>query len=261
LGVSRVYDFRRDDEVKAGRLEIDGVRVMACPYKDGAEKPLPIVVSDFAPSEDGEIGEGYRKMYDDILTGYTTGFRLVFEGLCAMEEGEAVLFHCTGKLPICICHPLFSRGFRRKISKDDTDRLSAGKDRTGVMSALILDLMGVPAERIGLEYALTRIGTEPFREKLLPVALKSYGSATTATPGATEGNVDKKEGQGGFDLSSPGLREALGTNAAVMVDFIDHLQRKYGGAKGYMMGQLGFSEEEVGQIRDRLKARGGEEAT
>lgn len=98
LGVSRVYDFRRDDEVRAGRLEIDGVHVLACPYKDGKEMPASVVVSDFAPAGDGGVpGRGYPNMYDDILGGYTTGFRLVFEGLRDAEKGEAVLFHCTGK--------------------------------------------------------------------------------------------------------------------------------------------------------------------
>lgn len=127
----------------------------------------------------------------------------------------------------------------------DADRLSAGKDRTGVISALILDLMGVPAEQIGLEYALTRIGTEPFREKLLPAALKSFGANPTE----------------GVDLSRPGMRELLGTRAEVMVDFVGHLQREYGGAQGYLADRLGFSEDEVGQIREKLRPKtGGEDA-
>lgn len=120
------------------------------------------------------------------------------------------------------------------------------------MSALILDLMGVPAELIGLEYALTRIGTEPFREKLLPVALQSYA---TSTAGATDGGTGKKEGAGGVDLSTPGLRELLGTNAAVMVDFVGHLHQQHGGARGYLTGPLGFSEEEVRQIQAKLQPR------
>lgn len=118
LGVSRVYDFRRDDEAKGGRLEIDGVRVISCPYKNGMEKPLPIVISDFAPSGDSAVGEGYRKMYDNILDGYTTGFRLVFEGLCSTGEGEAVLFHCTGKLPSHIHHQFSSRGLQQRASEE-----------------------------------------------------------------------------------------------------------------------------------------------
>lgn len=98
FGVSRVYDFRREDEVKSGRLEIDGIQVLACPYKDGTEKPLPVLIPDFAPAEDGAVGQGFRKMYDNVLSGYTTGFRSVLEGVQSAGEGEAVLYHCTGKL-------------------------------------------------------------------------------------------------------------------------------------------------------------------
>ena len=44
--------------------------------------------------------------------------------------------------------------------------LAAGKDRTGLASALILSLAGLPSDYISREYALTRIGIEPMREFL-----------------------------------------------------------------------------------------------
>ncbi|KAK1770726.1 protein-tyrosine phosphatase [Phialemonium atrogriseum] len=230
LGVSRVYDFRRADEKGRQRSGAAGgeeeeeeeevVEVLACPYMDGAEVPRPVVVGDFAAGEGGVLGVGYRDMYDDILRGYRTGFRMVFEGLRTVAEGEAVLFHCTG-----------------------------GKDRTGVMSALILDLMGVPAEQIAQEYALTRIGTEPFREMLLPIVLKAYGAGAAVAGGG-----------GAADLNTPGMREFLSTDAAVMVDFVGRLRREHGGAEGYLRDSLGFSEKEVAQIRERLRPKGGEGA-
>lgn len=103
LGVARVYDFRRADEKgrrrggAGGEEEEEEVgEVLACPYMDGAEVPRPVVVGDFAAGEGGVLGVGYRDMYDDILRGYKTGFRMVFEGLRTVAEGEAVLFHCTG---------------------------------------------------------------------------------------------------------------------------------------------------------------------
>lgn len=117
------------------------------------------------------------------------------------------------------------------------------------MSALILDLMGVPAEQIAQEYALTRIGTEPFREMLLPVVLKTYGAGAAVAGGG-----------GAADLNTPGMREFLSTDAAVMVDFVGRLRTEHGGAEGYLRDSLGFSEEEVAQIRERLRPKGGEGA-
>jgi len=98
LGVQKVYDLRRNDELRGGvaSSDIDGFEVVSCPYKDGMHMPKPIILADFAPQSDGTIGTGYQKMYEDILDGYTTGFTKVFEGLRDTKDGDAVLFHCTG---------------------------------------------------------------------------------------------------------------------------------------------------------------------
>lgn len=50
--------------------------------------------------------------------------------------------------------------------------LSAGKDRTGILAAIILDLAGADAETIDHDYNLTRIGVEPAREFLLKQMFK-----------------------------------------------------------------------------------------
>jgi hypothetical protein len=97
-GISKIYDFRREDEVKQLRYQIDGIDMISCPYKDGTESPMPTIVSDFAPVEGQDFCLGYRLMYDDILDGYTTGYRKVFEALRDAKQGNAILFHCTGKL-------------------------------------------------------------------------------------------------------------------------------------------------------------------
>lgn len=125
------------------------------------------------------------------------------------------------------------------------------------MSALIFDLMGVPEELIGLDYAITRIGTEPFREKLLPAALKAFGggekmsfSAATAAAAAAAAAPEVLD----IDATS-GLREFLSTDAEVMVDFVDRVRREYGGAEGYLTQRLGFSKEQVEQIREKLRPK------
>lgn len=48
----------------------------------------------------------------------------------------------------------------------DSAILLAGKDRTGVLAAVILGLVGADADTINHDYCLTRIGTEPAREFL-----------------------------------------------------------------------------------------------
>ncbi|UNI23840.1 hypothetical protein JDV02_009634 [Purpureocillium takamizusanense] len=259
LGVSRVVDFRRADEVKVeplplsppGRRGVDGdgdgdgdgddgggsdgagVTLLSCPYMDGREKPRQMGPADFVAREGVSLSAGYDVMYDAVLKGYTTGFRAVLEALRTAGEGDAVLFHCT-----------------------------AGKDRTGVMAALILDLMGAPADVIADEYALTRIGTEPWREKLLPLALRSFGvGAPTAAPdprvvmGGGDADKDKRYSadEAAVAIEAPGMREMLGTYAAVMKRFVERLRSEYGGAEGYMKDHLGFSDADVAEIRNNLR--------
>ncbi|KAH8887893.1 hypothetical protein GQ53DRAFT_749559 [Thozetella sp. PMI_491] len=219
LGVKRVYDLRRNDEVKRAAPDGDLVPLVTlCPYMDGKQMPKPLVMAEYAPDANGAPGVGYQKMYDDILEGYTTGYARVFEALRDAEEGEAVLFHCT-----------------------------AGKDRTGVLSALILDLMGAPAQSIGVEYLLSRIGFEPLREKLLPVALESV---VAVPPGATSADIQKLVE--GLDA---GTRGFLTLDAAVMVEFVKNLHAKHGGAEGYLRNELGFNEEDILKIRNNLAPR------
>jgi len=59
------------------------------------------------------------------------------------------LYHCLGKYSF--------------ISKADGQ---GGKDRTGVISALILYIAQVPLDTINLDYILTRVGVEPARAAL-----------------------------------------------------------------------------------------------
>jgi len=108
LGIATVYDFRRDDEVRNPPV-IDGEApvVVRYPYMDSKRQPNDIVPAEFAPTKDSKFGTGWRKMYDDVLEGYTTGYRKVFEGIRDLGPGEAVLFHCTGQFRCTLALSLY----------------------------------------------------------------------------------------------------------------------------------------------------------
>ncbi|KID67000.1 Tyrosine-protein phosphatase [Metarhizium brunneum] len=216
LGVSTVFDFRRGDEVKRRLCDIDGIQVISCPFQDGQVDNVDVDLAAFVPPDGEVVSKGYRDMYSVILEGYTTGYRKVFEALKSADRNHAVLFHCMG-----------------------------GKDRTGVMSALVLDLMRAPVPVIAEEYALTRVGTEPFRAKMLPAAILGFAG------------IALEDGDGGSTVQNglkvPGVREILGSRAEIMADFMEGLETRYGGAEGYLRERLGFSEDDVRRIRDNLR--------
>ena len=109
------------------------------------------------------------------------------------------------------------------------------------MTALILDLMGAPAEVIAQEYALTRIGTEPLRGTLLPAIVTQMAGLD-----ATEGSVEQ-------GMKVPGLREFLSSSADVMLDFVSRLKDNYSGAEGYCRTHLGLTDADVDEIKGNLR--------
>jgi len=108
---------------------------------------------------------------------------------------QAALFHCAG-----------------------------GKDRTGVIAALLLGLAGVPEETIAADYGLTA------RYWVVP-----YRTSPEADP-AIRTWTDYQRAH----CPPETMRRVLG-----------HLERIYGGVEGYVR-TVGLSEDQIDRLRDRL---------
>ncbi len=105
--------------------------------------------------------------------------------------------------------------------------------------------MGTPADLIGFEYTLSRVGAEPFRTKMhLPSVLRSIGGVVIAA-----GEDPEKL------LQLPGAREFLSLSAEVMADFVIHVREKYGGAQGYLQNRLGLAELDIAAIKQNLASK------
>lgn len=100
----------------------------------------------------------------------------------------------------------------------------AGKDRTGVVCALALSLLGVSDDDIATDYALTETSMRSLTEYLLKT-----------NPEAVEGMEHM------FD--SP--REA-------MLLFLADLRERHGSVEAFVIGELGMSEEQVAAMRSHL---------
>lgn len=107
---------------------------------------------------------------------------------------------------------------------------AAGKDRTGVLTALLQDLAGMSHPDIVLAY--TEMAPDPDR---LRAVLAAY--APTA----------------GLDLDSPGLRAMRTAPAEAIEDMLRYLTRTWGGAAGYLAAQ-GLPAGTVGALRTSLRA-------
>ena len=117
--------------------------------------------------------------------------------------------------------------FTREVSIQWLTALIAGKDRTGVLAALLHSLTGTPVDTIAEDYILTRIGIEKERELL-------------------QGNLKKWLGDDA--MSQPGVLQLGSVSMDVMRKFMVFLDEEYGGGAGYCRDHLGLSEQDVAKI-------------
>src|SRR5258706_12730583 len=128
-----------------------------------------------------------------MLEGRQAAFGAVFEAIAATDE--AVLFHC-----------------------------SAGKDRTGLVAALMLSLAGVDPEAIGADYAETDIQLAGRYEEWL----------AKATPERLET-----------------MRDELRCPPEWVLTALEKVEKKWGGVEAYL-GAAGLSSSTISRLRSKL---------
>ncbi|KAF2035522.1 hypothetical protein EK21DRAFT_84573 [Setomelanomma holmii] len=198
LNIKTILDLRSESEVQRHPNPVPSVWI---PF---TKAPSPIGMSKFV-EEDGV--KAYKEMYCEIAEICAPGFRRAFEwvrGWVVIDGGMVV--HCTGK------------------------------DRTGVLSALLLSLAGASRELIAYDYTLTRIGVEPRREVLLQM-LKLWNKEWTN--------------------ETPGIREFVQVKGEYILAFLDAVAERYGGVRGYVRDVLVFEEDEVVAMELVLRGESG----
>ena len=198
-GVRTVIDLRRTAE-----LEIDP-NPFAEPTTDTAlpmYRNLPLgldadsagiaAVAAAGAGEDASMLELYRRVFDH----YWCGIAGVMAAIVRAPEG-AVLFHCH-----------------------------AGKDRTGLIAALLLALAGVPEPTIAEDYALSQACLKPIYDERLN----------------QEPDAEKRARLG----------EMLSAVPETMLSFLEHLNTRHGGAERYLLA-AGVAAADVERLRRRVR--------
>ena len=189
-GVTLSLDFRSLSEAKKYPSDLIGL--------DWVEyRPMPLDVHHVIISEEGEIPKDDREymtwpeVYKMMAEDYKPWFKEVLE-VSANCDG-AMQFHCT-----------------------------TGKDRTGLISALLLGLAGVSDEDIIADYSISQIYLEPVYKELIASSVKW----------ASELSMENV-----FFKTAPYNMRAL----------LDHYREKYGGIREYVK-DIGVSDEDVQKI-------------
>lgn len=180
------------------------------PTIEGVEiVPTPVFKSeDYSP-------EKLAKRFELYATGTTEAFMILYSQI--LEHGG----------------PAFGTILRHVRDKPNSPFIfhcTAGKDRTGIIAAILLKLAGVDNHFISQDYSLTRVGREPDREKVLGRLLKEPL----------------------FAANSEAAMRMLTSRYETMRAFFNLLEEKYGGVETYVKTYTELTDEDLKTIRSNL---------
>lgn len=198
LGISTVIDLRTDRELdQSGRslLHAHGVEHLHVSFIQ-ARKP------DRPRDDPGPL---VQRGSLDYLRGLERGGPAIVSVLTTLAEsqpGESFVFHC-----------------------------SAGKDRTGIIAAILLRALGVPDETIVSDYTLTRQYHSSWRDW-------------------TEEGLKQRSRELGYTLTP----EMLDAAPETMHELLAGIDRSYGSTEG-LLETLGLRASVLSDLRERLLDR------
>lgn len=197
-GVRAVLDLRSDHELLDDPPADVRVSVLHVPLMEASEAEWEEIESELqaasaaAPDEASAKRDEYLILLDRLRANVAAAMRAVAD---APEGG--VVIHCAG-----------------------------GKDRTGIVAALMLDVAGVDKEAIAADYALSEERLRPRLERWLAAA-------------ETEEELER-------------LRRIAQTPAEAMGGLLDELERRYGGTAAFLRS-IGVSDDDLERVRARLR--------
>ena len=193
-GVTRIVDLRWPEELAEDQprdvdIDVVHVSVLGETYDAGYVAELDAHLASV-----DDVADHYAWSYVDFLERYRDRFGLAFAAVA--DADGTVVVHCMG-----------------------------GKDRTGIVSALLLRLAGVQLDAIGEDYAVTAANLEPSTSKWIPAIADEVARAKWEK-----------------------LRD---TPADAMVRVVREIAARYGDFASYLRA-AGLTNTQIERLRERL---------
>ena len=197
-GIRTVIDLRGDHEREEDPPADVPVDVVHVPFMEASDNEWEEIGPEIeaASAAAPDVATSTRDVYLIFLERFKANVAAAIRAVAHAREGGIVV-HCVG-----------------------------GKDRTGLLSAFLLDLAGVAPGDIAADYALSE-------ERLRPRHDTWFAAADT------EEELER-------------LRRIAQTPAASMVGVFAELDRRYGSVEGYLRS-AGVSDEELELAAGRLR--------
>lgn len=207
LGIRTICDLRDEDEILTMPTPafpaISNVRVPLIPANSGPVVRQAYDLEDVAKSAQKALfGQPDQLLVhlNQAMVQSTAAIKTIFE-LLLQEDGTPFLFHCT-----------------------------AGKDRTGLIAALILITLGVPRDTIMEDYLLTNQYLDTVK-----IAAKSKA---------------KMEGQG--EVPKEVMKAVMEARPEYLNAALDDILNQYGDVEHYLIQAVGLTEESIAKLQDML---------
>lgn len=207
LGVRAVCDLRRTAERALHPNPFFGAGVRRFEW-DSEQESSPIRDRAFARS--GDVAGAHAamlKMYERLPFGLQPRLVGAFAALDHADQGAAIV-HCT-----------------------------AGKDRTGVAVALVLESLGVRREAIVEDYTLTNTAVD-LRERLLGRDGTGAGLAATADPILA--------------LSAIAQEAVLAARPEYILASMGAIEARHGSVRRYLLDELALAPALLERLRQRM---------
>ena len=196
-GVTRIVDLRWPEELAQDdprNVDIDVVHVSVL-GESWNEDPGYVARLDEHLDATDDVADHYAWSYLDFLERYRERFGCAVAAVA--DADGAVVVHCAG-----------------------------GKDRTGLVSALLLRLAGVSLHEIGRDYSLSGGNLAPRNDVWMAQI------------------ADEEERRRRAKL--------LDTPAEAMVRVLTAVEDRYGSVAGYLRA-AGLADDQIDRVRDRLR--------
>lgn len=207
LGVRAVCDLRRTTERVLHPNPSFGAEVRRFEW-DTEQESSPIRDRVFAHSNDvAGVHAAMLTMYERLPFGLQPRLAGVFAALDHAEQGAAIV-HCT-----------------------------AGKDRTGVAVALVLESLGVRREAVVEDYTLTNTAVD-LRAQLLGRDGTGVGLAATAEPIRA--------------LSTTAQNAMLAARPEYILASLGAIEARHGSVRRYLLDELVLEPAMLARLREKM---------
>ena len=153
--------------------------------------------------------EYMRSMYRKFVTDFCISRYARFTNILLEEHDKAVLWHC-----------------------------SAGKDRAGIGSVVIEEILGVPREAIIADYLKTRDYVAQYTEGFVRFI-------------RGEISKEKKLSEEESEIVGQSVRNLFGVDRSYIEAYYEAIDKRYGDYAIFIREGLGLSEEQINQLKDK----------